>query len=88
MTTMKRVLKAQMDQKILMKRAIRMKKGLKKMPKRAKMTKKETGTLRRRNKTRLAKMGQVPINKEQNMRFQPTLIRMTPKPTIWQTLRA
>ena len=85
---MKRTLKTQMDQKMLMKRAIRMKKGLKKMPKRAKMTKKETGTHRRRKKIKLAKMGQVPINKEQNMRFQPTLIRMTPKSTIWQTLRA
>ena len=58
------------------------------MPKRAKMMKKETGTHRRRNKTRLAKIRQVPINKEQNMRFQLILIRMTPKPTIWQTLRA
>ena len=88
MTTIKRTLKTQMDQKILMKRAIRMKKGLKKMLKRAKMMKKETRTLRRRKKIKLAKMGQVPINKEQNMRFQLTLIRMTPKPTIWQTLRA
>ena len=85
--TRKKTHKTQMDQKILIKRAIRMKKGLRRMLKRAKMMKKEMEILRRRKKIKLAKMGQVQINKEQNMRFQLNLIRISPKSRAWKTLR-
>ena len=51
------------------------------------MMKKEMRTLRRRKKIKLAKMGQVQINKEQNMRFQLNLIRISPKSRAWKTLR-